>query len=112
MAKARRLREAMRTAERQADSALRGRRWGSGVTGGDQSPGKIGGRVTCALGDIWAAMAASRHSNSYVVTASVDTSISNADQHWRDVILKGSEPGVPDFDGSGSEIVFGKRTDW
>ena len=45
---------------------------GSGASGADQSAWQIAGRPGDALVDMAAAMAASRHSNSYVVTASVD----------------------------------------
>jgi len=43
--------------------------------GGDESAGKLLGGHVMHLVDVVAAMAASRHSNSYVVTASVDYNI-------------------------------------
>jgi len=65
----------LKAIKREDVSASRSR-WGSGAAGGNESAGQAARRARDASGGRGAAMAASRHSNSYVVTASGTTSIS------------------------------------
>jgi len=72
--------------------------------------GKLLGGHVMHLVDIAAAMAAHRHSNSYVVTASVDyIDFRNSVSLGEIVMLKSQgEPSVPHFDGGRRRSVFGE----
>ena len=75
--------------------------------------GKLLGGQVMHLVDMVAAMAAHRHSNSYVVTASVDyIDFRNPSESGRDCEFEiASESSVPDVDGSRRRSLFGKCDD-